>query len=43
MMANSPARSYVEQPNYDDFEIELVSKEATGRTYYGDEYHYSLL
>lgn len=41
MMANSPARSYVEQPNYDDFEIELVSKEATGRSYYGGEYHYT--
>ena len=40
MMANSPARSYVEQPNYDDFELTLVSKEATGMTSYGREYYY---
>lgn len=41
MMANSPARSYVEQPNYDDFELTLVSKEATGMTSYGREYYYT--
>ena len=39
-MANSPARSYVEQPNYDDFELALVSKEATGMTSYGREQYY---
>ena len=41
LMANSPARSYVEQPNYDDFELTLVSKEATGMTAYNKEYFYT--
>lgn len=41
MMANAPARSYVTQPNYDGFEITLISKEATGMTSYGREYYYT--
>jgi len=41
LMANAPARSYVEKPNYDGFEIALISKEATGMTSYGREYYYT--
>ena len=42
MMANSPARSYSwEQPNYDDFEINLVSKEETDLTSYGRRFYYT--
>ena len=41
MMANAPARSYVEQPNYGDFEITLVDKVATGIQSYGREYYYA--